>query len=74
MAGIFPPSTAMYTVTTRINQQTLTPLTFDSWQSAYKYLRACEYLWNPEINPKIDHYSLCVHNSSGIEIKKITIY
>jgi len=63
----------MYTVTKKVNQQELTPLTFDNWQSAYKYLRACKYLWNPEIHTRIWEYSLYVHNSSGIEIKKLVL-
>jgi len=63
----------MYTVTKRVNQQTFEPYEFKTWQSAYKYLRVCKAFYNFNPNPKIEHYSLIVHNASGIEIQSLTI-
>jgi len=63
----------MYTVTRTINNTQLTVIAFESWQAAYKYCRACAFLFIPSWDPNKYQYSLTVHNPSGIEIKKIIL-
>jgi len=69
MAGIFPPSTAMYKLVITINKQVQEPKGFETWQSAYKSLG--NHLWRYENIYDELEVVLTIYNPSGKIIKNV---